>query len=1807
MTDLVVPVAAKHSARDDIETKTRGEVEAYLSARGKTHIYDGARNLSQSVSDDYGDRFLVELIQNAHDAHEAGRADGEIVLAFAPDECDHGCLYVANRGNGFTKPNLEAITNIAQSSKPVNEGIGNKGLGFRSVLQICSWPEIYSVRGAGGSGTFDGYCFRFAREPDIRRFLPPGQDVGLADEIVQRMPFWHLPVYAQDRPGLVGRFARERFATVVRMPLDSPEARCSVEAQLGVLCSHPRPLHLFLDRVHRIAIEGGDGRSLELLRRIESRWDLPCGTRVERVRVGDEIYCIGTQEVPEGDFLVELEKSLALKQVPESWRKWRGAARVSVAVRIGARVEKGLLYCFLPLGDEGRAPFAGFVNANFYTKMDRSRVSDEIHLNRYFMSVAARVSARVIEFAITQNGEESPGVVIDLLCWSGRYSDEIRRALESGGSDFRSRKLLPVIAGGGAWNWAKAIETLVWEQPAEACISPQKVSTVCGARLLLDSLSDDRRKAVETFLGGYDCSFKPSPEVIATWVEQIASEMHAGKAPPERWAELYDEAALHLRKTPEALFGKRFLLGVNGELIASQPADSATGRRRSADVYFPPVLSVDADSDDAETRKSLPLEAFPKSLRDGFALLSRDVPWMKDDGGYRPARAFLLEGKLVREYDTRDVLRTLAGVTRSRTGDMTRMQALEWAFRLWSSGRGSSGKETRDSNFFVPTRGGWTSARDAMFSTGWSAPNAKRLETFLNGAGADLPDLSEARENLLPGYKDWSLADVGSAEEWTRFLSETGVRDCLRPVGGDNEINCEDRPWGLPQKIVNAAAKYVREDTLQSWRPSLEAAAKSTPHGTVLYRVQIALWRVPGQFDLQRLSTEQRVEYARQVARMLPHLGKEHLEGRLSRPGRGAEWAPNSVWKTPLGIFFEEMPWMPVRRAGSPVCEFVPPREARFFKTDEETAPRFIELVASEVARELDDLVSERLRMLAGLVVLNEPGDARKALSAYAEAARQRISDPKDVKRFRELFSALWSEAVLDSDGLVLSGIPVVVGGEVRALDAGAKAVGNDDGSVTAYLFDEESPAKRQLLDELAIPYFDYGRDAMSETEALLDKLAPHRFKRISDEPLSVLVDGFKVEALGDPPYLSEVFGSWIVDFIVCAAEHKGGVFFSSTQKNLARIRRSASSLRFLTGRRVQIGMTSNVRDLPASLRGGVVARLGDCTVLVAQTALDMPDVSLLAGLAEQLAVGLEERRLANGLEAAFLRLEQRLHGVDAQSPSEDDIAEALGTTVEGLAQTRRYARADLSSQVRFALVLACALERPLEREKLSQLMRVEDPAETDVQEVLGCLGEALALSSHEILERLSTVTNLHDLKDTFGLSLTQLNEAVRSMPGVFKPIRCEAANRRQFAAFLSQHAEALEERLRAAFAQAFEQREGMSDYVSLRDSVQAIEPDEDWFEKYEDLPTGVMQGCVEKWFEDHEVECPVETYALPLKHVRRENAARIRDFVGRHSRVLTAWIMSGAPEVTTRLRSTWVEGASSVDECQSSAYKNGWGDFRPLDDKEIAAWLGEEGLWPLGKPVSPLLEDWGVSESQVRDVQQTLAEEREERKRRRLLIQFDGTDLSALEADFGSLVDVVSQGLRGVTALNDTASANVKLSDIDKPVGSGGSSGAGTSARRSRPTESSLSDEQKVAVGLIGELAAREWIKTHHRIRHQLELSDECWVSGYRDRVLGTNKGDDILGFDFKVQLKSTTYYYEVKASTGDAHVFEMGPTEIGAALRYRADQDNKYRILYISNVLDPKRLAVTLLPNPFSREGEKKLRAIGRGSVTYEFAVWN
>jgi hypothetical protein len=133
--------------------------------------------------------------------------------------------------------------------------------------------------------------------------------------------------------------------------------------------------------------------------------------------------------------------------------------------------------------------------------------------------------------------------------------------------------------------------------------------------------------------------------------------------------------------------------------------------------------------------------------------------------------------------------------------------------------------------------------------------------------------------------------------------------------------------------------------------------------------------------------------------------------------------------------------------------------------------------------------------------------------------------------------------------------------------------------------------------------------------------------------------------------------------------------------------------------------------------------------------------------------------------------------------------------------------------------------------------------------------------------------------------------------------------------------------------------------------------------------------------------------------------------------------------------------------------------------------------------------------------------------------------------------------------------------------------------------------------------LLAYEWLKSHYQDAHSFALTDTCWVSSNGKRALGIASTDDTLGFDFKVDLKSANHFWEVKATSGNKQLLELGPTEIVAAQRYKRDRGARYRILYITNVLDPKTAALHVLPNPFSSTGSQLYDLVGKGSVKYKF----
>lgn len=63
-----------------ISAATAGRVRHYLSDRAQK-VYSDLKGMCERVSDSYRDRVVIELLQNAHDAHDRQATDGEISMS----------------------------------------------------------------------------------------------------------------------------------------------------------------------------------------------------------------------------------------------------------------------------------------------------------------------------------------------------------------------------------------------------------------------------------------------------------------------------------------------------------------------------------------------------------------------------------------------------------------------------------------------------------------------------------------------------------------------------------------------------------------------------------------------------------------------------------------------------------------------------------------------------------------------------------------------------------------------------------------------------------------------------------------------------------------------------------------------------------------------------------------------------------------------------------------------------------------------------------------------------------------------------------------------------------------------------------------------------------------------------------------------------------------------------------------------------------------------------------------------------------------------------------------------------------------------------------------------------------------------------------------------------------------------------------------------------------------------------------------------------------------------------------------------
>lgn len=109
---------------------------------------------------DYNGRQILELLQNVDDACEELKTKDEVVVKFTFKD---NILEVGNTGTAFSDETIERVC-LGRASEKSSKKIGNKGTGFRSLLNDAEWIEIHSGnRSIRFSETFtkklfDQYC-----------------------------------------------------------------------------------------------------------------------------------------------------------------------------------------------------------------------------------------------------------------------------------------------------------------------------------------------------------------------------------------------------------------------------------------------------------------------------------------------------------------------------------------------------------------------------------------------------------------------------------------------------------------------------------------------------------------------------------------------------------------------------------------------------------------------------------------------------------------------------------------------------------------------------------------------------------------------------------------------------------------------------------------------------------------------------------------------------------------------------------------------------------------------------------------------------------------------------------------------------------------------------------------------------------------------------------------------------------------------------------------------------------------------------------------------------------------------------------------------------------------------------------------------------------------------------------------------------------------------------------------------------------------------------------------------------------------
>lgn len=1736
-----------------ISSVTRSQLEHVLDGhRRDLQVYRSLKSLNEIIGTQYGDRVLFELLQNAHDAHMV-EEQGEVSIRLVVANDDSGVLLVANKGRPFSESNFAAIRNIGTSDKEIGEGIGNKGLGFRSVEALTDDVHIFSAGAQMPAPAFDGYCFRFASTEEIAEQLKElGASPEMATKVAADVPRYLIPVAVSEQSDEVRRLASLGYATVVCLPLHSSREVELAQRQVSTLINAAAPVQLFLDRLASLEVSivraGVELEKATLSRAVEPLIRDPSSSiRMQRVTLSDgSAFLVVRQTLEKDDVLAAVAKSIPAAPPLKRWLDWKGDAVVSIAVCLNRAISPRL-YNFLPMDDHAVSPMAGHIDAPFFADIDRRTIKPDLPLNQLLMEAAADTAAKAC-LAIVDEGLALPAsAVVDMAAWSGPRIVTIVGAFKALNRPITDAAIWPATSGTGV-KWAPLRTLYQWPDVRTRQMTPTRLESIADAHLLA-SVSDAQMLRIRALASAVLLPLDFHVEQLCVWVEAMAAHLSSkrSKAFAIVWREFYQDVLLIFVASKidlAALVGKKLLFGDDYKLLVATAVSLD-----DAPPVFARITGVPGKR--SSQRPPNPPSAIARKFR--FLNQHVDVP---EDVIHKFEKAGLL-----RRYDPVEALAVLKGALESGT-DNQRQEALTWAFRVWRvTGDKSVEAALHQADLSVPCIGGWMRAENALMSSSWSALG-RTLEQYLEEAAPVSPDCKAQRNRLLVAFLCWPRARPDDRrEDWIRFLQILKVSDGLQPVTAN--LRRTGTPTSYWNWFLQVGDPKLGFDAIWiKYAPKHELQYPQTE-----YRLHGEAWRVPGQLEHDELPDSAKEALSNLLVAYLRGCGQRHFEFDV-RHWRGHGYQSVTL-PTPLNVFLQHGRWPASARSDEIIFER--PCDSWSTTLARQHPPRFVARFKSEPGVR-EDLPPILFDSKIGLRDWSDPSSAPGRLASLAAS----LIDLSAAERrdLRDQLRRAWVD-VAERRATLSSSLQLVVerAGSLELME------GREKDPPVVYVTSEPQGFAARSLTDAGEAVLDVGEADASQICDLLESTGSYSPRLTDSGEVQLVVDGGRFEASPNDPSLVAGELVWLSDLAVLAHEHLGDPLETRTLPADELDRR----LRAIRVRRCRgFALTISGLEIPVRGRERVHAvQHARAPTLLVRTAGPI-DLQLLLEASQALTKLLGSRR--NTLELLLGRLQREGYGGGAAGPPEDMLARAIGRDVsvvrehfaatKGGVQRRVYAvlpavaflkGREAAERLREghallgpALLLDAWLAGELSVEVVDQLIEVV--AETDDQRVI-CLRLKLDFAA-------------------FGHTLAELG---------YPPLNDEADFRRMFSAYLAELAPSIRARLRRAFLPVWRAAEPLDDYVNLR-TLEFIQFDPEWSLQLEQLDRVRVVAHADLAIDAKiGVDCPaVELVALEVVA-----AANRKLLTGRHAdmtNLMRAWCRKNAIEQPSGL------GGADAQQLVRDMDQTGLLDFEVVPPDALPALLFRGGQWPTTMPTSDVLSVLGLTADDLKQEEQDARERHLKADVARRSVAFAGRALDTgsprFTLDFENLADsAIAQSDEWVTRSHVARLLQQEEAGRSKQ---GASKGAGSGNWRNQP-----SDATRTVMGM-----ASEWLvwKLLFR-RHPKEMSDECWVSSNREKFCTGPAGDDSLGYDFRVVTARHEYLYEVKSALDSGGEFELTARELEVAGSAREDRKRRYRILYVPFVFDPSRWMAITLPNPAGLKTRDQFRIVRSGSVRYRF----